>query len=207
MVEKSSKIIVEESKDGKDKKDATLELVRHIYDPEPEKLAGMTRLPLDQVRPCSFARVFVEDMIEQCKLAVESQKLYSDNWKLWHSEVREINGIKRIPPDPDYKPIKKKKSYFNGQIVVDMSIFENVDAKRRFFSEDYKAEVIDTENDPRFEIPEMKDSIVFKWLNQYYLHRRSTTPDFSMGAIELASRQLESKPAEEDTGWDKIIKQ
>ncbi len=186
------------------------EIAEFVLDPKPEKLAGMTKLPLDQIRPCSFARDFVDEMVEQCKLAKESQKLYSANWGLWHSEAWDIPNIgMRIPADPElpddyFKDDKDNKKFFEW---VDKQKKGKAEGNARFFPEGYKPEIVDVNKDRRFKIPAACDTLVFKYLNQYYLHRRSTAPVFSEGAFELATRQLEAKPPESSDDLKRVINQ
>ena len=80
------------------------------------------------------------------------------------------------------------------------------DGKSRVFNFNTENGAIDVNKDPRFVIPKLKDTIEYEFTLQYYQHRRSTTPDFSMAATELASRQIESKAlGEEEREASKII--
>lgn len=161
-------------------KSIPLEIAKMVLKPSEEELAGMTRIPLDQVRPCSFAQVFAQELIEMCKLAKDSQKLYGANWKIWHSNELNIKGVgKRKPP--------------LGRDTI--------------LPEGYEVIVINTEKDTRFKIPKINETIVQQWLLQYYRHRRSTTPDYSMGAFELAAREVESKPEDSNDNWKNVIQQ
>ncbi len=162
---------IAKSRNGSGEQSAALEIARLVLDPEEDKLPGFTRIPLDQVRPCSFASAFVDELIKICELARKDQQAYSANWKLWHSEVKEIPGLGRRTPPKN---------------------------KETFFPKDYRMSVIDVNKDARFKIPKVDASIVQKWLKQYYRLRRSTTPDFSMGAFELASREVETRQPNED---------
>jgi len=160
-------------KNGHDATNSQLEIARLVLDPTDDKLSGFTRIPLDQVRPCSFASAFADELLRLCELARDQQKLYSQNWLLWHSEITEIPGIgKRTPPDNE---------------------------RGKFFPDNYKPDIVNVSKDVRFKMPKIDASLVLKWLKEYYRLRRSTTPDFSMGAFELASREVETrKPEEED---------
>lgn len=173
-----------DKKDEKEQKSPALEIARLVLDPDPEKLPGFTRIPLDQVRPCSFAAVFAKELVELCQLSKRSQDMYAANWKLWHSEQTEIPGLgKRIPP-------------LNG---------ENRNGNK--FFPDGKPQQPPGKRDARFKVPKITASIILDWLNQYYMLRRSTTPDFTMCAFELAARDIESKPIEETNEWEKVIHQ
>lgn len=144
-------------------------LANHLTNTPPDKIAGLTRLPLDQIRPLSFTHVFAEEVRELCRLAIVSQDAYSKNWELWHSDKTDMPGIgKRIPP------LGKGKFDF-GEV-----------------------ELITTRGNPEYKIPTKKDIAEYQYMQQYYLHRRSTTPDYTMGLIELASRQMESRLPDEE---------
>ena len=208
---KRDTISQDDPSDNGKKGQAALEIARYVLKPTAEELPGMTRLPLDQVRPCSFARVFAKEMIEMCKLARYSQELYSKNWEKWHNNDLVIDGVfRRIPPNPDYKPTPKPsildrlQMIFLGRKPERLKVKEDdgngKDGKARAFNFAKNDSVINVKTDPRFVIPKINNTIEYEFTLQYYQHRRSTTPDFSMAATELASRQIESKALEEDEG-------
>lgn len=171
-------------KENGEAKIPAIEIARMVLDPAPDKLPGMTRIPLDQVRPCSFAAIFANELLSLCKLSRKSQELYAANWKVWHSENTKIPGLgKRKPP-------------LNG---------ENGESGK--FFPDGITQHPPSMNDPRLKIPKINESIILEWLNQYYMLRRSTTPDYTMGAFELAAREVEAKPIESESGWQEVIRQ
>lgn len=189
-------------------KTAELQLIEYIYNTDPDKLAGLTRLPLDQVNPCSFAKIYANELKELAKLAKKSQEMYSKNYEKWHSNETVVDGrFVRVPPDPDYVEVKAVPYW--KRLLWGKKHF--IPEKKRRKPTERKIDidampVINVKTDPRFDIPSEK-TIVERWLEQYYMHRRSTTPDLLMGAIELASRQIESKAPEPEDEWNKVMRQ
>lgn len=179
------------------------EAINSLLNPDPDKLSGLTRLPLDQVRPCSFARTFIDAALDQCRLAKESQKLYSENRKIWHSEKWEIPGIgKRYPADEtlndDSFKSDKNHEKFMAWVKEQEEKANDEDKCPRFFAVGYQPEIIDINKDADFKMPKVKDSLVYKYLQQFYMHRRSITPLFADGVIDLAKIDAESRQPETD---------
>ena len=88
-----------EGEEQVNKKAIASALAEMIVNTPLDKLAAWTSLPLDQVLPCSMAKVYAQETRELCKLAIASQKLYNKNWLKWHPG----DADKLIDPDTDWR--------------------------------------------------------------------------------------------------------
>ncbi len=179
------------------------EAINSLLNPDPDKLSGLTRLPLDQVRPSAFARTFIDASLEQCRLSKESQKAYSENRKIWHSEIWEIENIgKRYPADETLNDDSFKNDKNNEKFLAWVKEQEEKakkeDTKPLFFARGYKPEIVDVKTDPDFKMPRIKDSLVYKYLHEYFQARRSITPLFADGVIDLAKIDAEVRQPENE---------
>lgn len=111
---------VHASRNGNNKPESMrTRLVDIVLDPDLDKLEGLTRIPLDKVSQLSMLRMYAEEIIRLCKMAIESQKLYTLNYKVWHSNDTEIKGIgKRIMPvDRQIDEVQWKRDIKAGKII------------------------------------------------------------------------------------------
>ena len=97
-------MIEEETNQGQEQPSTTKNeiasaLAKIVVDTHIDKLAAWTSLPLDQVNPCSMAKVYAEETRALCRLAIESQRLYNANWLKWHPNDKD----RLIDPDTDWR--------------------------------------------------------------------------------------------------------
>ena len=193
-----------------DKPDSEAQLMDIFLNPNFDQLTGLTRAALDQVRPMSFTRVFAEEFIRLFKLSKDSQEEYSKNWELWHSNKEVIPEVgQRIMPDKDFneerwleriKRIRKTKST--------ESVFEEKKEKEIFklFPDGFKPVVEDLKTDKKFKIPTLGDMIGVKFIYQYDLRRRSTTPEWTIEYMNLLGRAFEMRQPEDENKNPKVYR-
>jgi len=193
------------SKNGNKPADKAGQLLDYAFNPSFDQLTGLTRVALDKVLPNSAMRVFAEETIRLCRLAKDSQELYTNNWALWHSEKEFIPGVGKRLRHRDFDEVKWRKELERGRNILNEP---DVDSEKNPISFELpnsgvNQEIVDTKKDPRFKLPILSDMIGVRFLYQYHLNRRSTVPDMLLEFFGLMGRTIEVGK-DEDEGNPKM---
>jgi len=199
------------SRNGNQSESTHTRLVDTVFSPDVDQLEGLTRTPLDKVSPLAFLRMYAREIIRLCKMSVESQKLYTENYKIWHSNNINIEGLgKRIMPIDKPIDIKRWKQDIRAGKEFDYKKYRTDNSEGKIYTAEelvgINKSLVDVKKDFRFKIPKEAEmaSIIFQF--HYDMRRRSTIPDVLLEAFGVMARAIEVGQGENDNMPTKVYK-